>query len=110
MAMAAILRPTSGMGRTVTVQTDPMSQAQLRTALDLLKTGNFCLGEEWENAHAICQAHEGTPVFDWLHALIHRIEGDDANAGYWYRRAAKTRHSGSVEDEWKIIQTAAGGT
>ena len=87
-----------------------MSQAQLRTALDHLKTCNFRLGEDWEKAHGICQMHEGTPVFDWLHALIHRIEGDDANAGYWYRRAGKIRHSGSVEDEWEIIQAAAGET
>ena len=52
--------------------------------------------------------NEGTPVFDWLHALIHRIEGDDTNAGDWYRRAGKIRHAGSIEDEWEIIQTAAG--
>jgi hypothetical protein len=82
-----------------------MSQAQLRTALDFLKTGNFRPGEDWEKAHQICQMHEGAPLFDWIHALVHRIEGDYANAGYWYQRAGKTRHLGSVEEEWQIIRT-----
>lgn len=59
-----------------------------------------------DQAHRIAQAHEGEQLFDWLHALVHRIEGDDANAGYWYRRAAKSRHPGAVEEEWRIIRTA----
>jgi len=83
-----------------------MSQEQILNALDLLKSGNLKAGPEMEKAHQICQAHEGTPAFDWVHALVHRIEGDDANAGYWYRRAGKTRHSGSVEEEWSNIRTA----
>jgi len=81
-----------------------MSQAQLRTALDLLKAGDFHPGKEWEKAHQICQTHEGSPLFDWVHALVHRIEGDDANAGYWYRRAGKTRPPGAAEDEWQAIR------
>lgn len=87
-----------------------MSQAQLRTALDLLAAGDFRPGVDWEKAHQICQAHEGLPFFDWIHALVHRIEGDDANAGYWYGRARKIRHSGSIEEEWQIIRTTVGKT
>lgn len=83
-----------------------MSQEQLQTTIDYLKTGNFRIGEDWENAHQICQAHEGSPLFDWVHALIHRIEGDDANAGYWYKNAGKSRHAGSTEEEWQIIRAA----
>ncbi len=83
-----------------------MSQAELQTATDLLKAGNFRTGEDWEKAHEICQAHEGGPLFDWVHALVHRIEGDDRNADYWYRRADKDRHSGSIEQEWQAIRTA----
>ena len=83
-----------------------MTQAQLLAAIDFLKAGEFSLGEDWENAHQICQAHEGTLMFDWVHALVHRIEGDDANAGYWYERAGKERHSGSIEEEWQAIRTA----
>jgi hypothetical protein len=84
-----------------------MSQEQISKALDCLKTGNFRPGADWEKAHQICQMHEGAPLFDWVHALVHRIEGDEANAGYWYRRAGKSRHSGSVEEEWQIIQAMA---
>ncbi len=85
-----------------------MAEKQLQTALDFLKAGNLETGKDWHEAHQICQAHEGSPLFDWLHALVHRIEGDDANADYWYRRAGKNRHSGSVAEEWQSIQAAAG--
>jgi len=62
-----------------------------------------------EKAHQICQEHEGSPLHDWVHAFVHRIEGDDANAAYWYRCAGRTRHSGSIEEEWQIIRTVAEG-
>ena len=81
-----------------------MSQAQLLTSLDLLKKGDFQSGAEMEKAHQICQEHEGSRLHDWVHALIHRIEGDDANAAYWYKRAGRARHSGSIEEEWQIIR------
>lgn len=85
-----------------------MSQVPILEALDLLRAGNFQPGTELEKAHRIGQEHEGEALFDWVHALVHRIEGDDANAGYWYRRAGKTRHPGSIEEEWHIIRTAVG--
>lgn len=59
-----------------------------------------------EKAHQICQDHEGSPLFDWVHALVHRIEGDEANAGYWYQRAGKTRGTGSLGEEWSEIRAA----
>ena len=45
------------------------------------------LAEDWGAAHDIAQRHEGDAVADWLHAVLHKIEGDDGNARYWYRRA-----------------------
>jgi hypothetical protein len=84
-----------------------MSQAQLQAAIDFLKADKFGQGEDWEKAHQICQKHEGSPPFDWLHALVHRIEGDNANAAYWYRRAGKDRHTGSIEEEWQMIRQAS---
>ena len=83
-----------------------MSQELLHSAIDSLKAGGFLEGEAWEKAHKICHEHEGTPLFNWLHALVHRIEGDDANAGHWYQRADKVRHSGSIEEGWQIIRLA----
>jgi hypothetical protein len=83
-----------------------MSQTQILASLDLLKKCDCQPGTDMEKAHQICQEHEGSPLYDWVHALIHRIEGDDANAAYWYRRAGRTRHSGSVEEELRNIQSA----
>lgn len=83
-----------------------MSRAELLSALDWLKKGKYRPGPEMEEAHAICQRHEGTAPYDWIHALVHRIEGDDGNAAYWYRRAGQTRHAGSIEEEWQIVRAA----
>lgn len=86
-----------------------MSHVLLIEALDLLRVGNFRPGAEMDKAHQISQEYEGAGLFDWVHALVHRIEGDAANAEYWYRRAGKTRHPGSVEEEWRIIRMAVEG-
>ena len=75
-------------------------------ALDSLKTGGFELGPNWDRAHEIAQDHEGNADFDWLHALCHRIEGDDWNAGYWYRRAGRERGQDTVEEEWTRMRAA----
>jgi hypothetical protein len=42
---------------------------------------------DWKSAHELVQMEEGEPSHDWVHACLHRIEGDASNAGYWYRRA-----------------------
>lgn len=44
---------------------------------------------DWHGAHEIVQRHEGDARADWIHAVLHRIEGDLGNAEYWYRRCAK---------------------
>lgn len=43
---------------------------------------------QWDEAHAICQV-EGGATASWVHAHLHREEGDDGNAAYWYRRAGQ---------------------
>lgn len=55
---------------------------------------------DWEAAHTIAQSREGTKEYDHLHAYLHRVEGDEWNAGYWYRRAGASKPSGSLKDEW----------
>lgn len=45
--------------------------------------------DHWEASHEIAQSHEGDPDHDLLHALVHRREGDHANAGYWFAGAGK---------------------
>ena len=42
----------------------------------------------------------------WVHAYLHRVEGDLGNAGYWYRRAAKPVAEGPLETEWERIASA----
>jgi hypothetical protein len=44
---------------------------------------------DWAAAHELVQAGEGQPDCDWVHAHLHRVEGDAGNAAYWYRRAGQ---------------------
>lgn len=76
-----------------------MVVSQARRALAALKQSGFATGTGFDLAHAIAQAHEGEPVFDRIHALCHRIEGDRGNALYWYRRAGEEPFAGSFEAE-----------
>jgi len=53
----------------------------------------------WRKAHAEVD-HISGPDAAWVHAYLHRKEGDLANAGYWYRQAGKQRPSVSLAEEW----------
>lgn len=61
---------------------------------------------DWDRAHKCVQGHEGEADCDWVHAHLHRQEGDLSNAQYWYRRAAKPVSGVSLQDEWSEIATA----
>lgn len=80
--------------------------AALCEAFDRLAAAGFVMGAEWEAVHNLCQAHEGEQAFDWGHALCHRIEGDDWNAGYWYRRAGRPVAGGSFAEEWVAMSAS----
>jgi hypothetical protein len=56
----------------------------------------------WDQAHKIAQDEE-TVESAWVHAYLHRVEGDSANAGYWYRQAGKPVAKDSLETEWERI-------
>lgn len=56
----------------------------------------------WEKAHTIAQDIKGSNG-DWVHAYLHRKEGDMWNADYWYRRAGKIRPEVTLEEEWEDI-------
>jgi hypothetical protein len=60
---------------------------------------------DWDKAHSVAQDHE-TPEAAWVHAYLHRVEGDLGNAGYWYRQAGKPVASGPLEAEWEQIVQA----
>jgi hypothetical protein len=49
---------------------------------------------------------EGEADHDWVHAYLHRVEGDPGNARYWYARAKKPAATGSLDEEWARIAEA----
>jgi hypothetical protein len=57
---------------------------------------------DWGKAHKIVQDEDG---FDaaWVHAYLHRVEGDLPNAAYWYRTAGKPVATGPLDDEWSAM-------
>jgi len=56
---------------------------------DLKRAIDFALAGAWDDAHAIAQRDETDPIFCWLHACLHKIEGDSGNSRYWYRKAGR---------------------
>jgi hypothetical protein len=60
---------------------------------------------DWDAAHQVAQDIDD-PDGAWIHAYLHRKEGDLANAGYWYRRAKKPECRDSLDAEWASIVTA----
>jgi hypothetical protein len=59
----------------------------------------------WEEAHRVAQDIEDE-TGAWVHAYLHRKEGDASNAAYWYRRASKPVARVSLDEEWEVIATA----
>ena len=60
---------------------------------------------EWQAAHEAAQSDESRDAA-WVHAHLHRVEGDEANAGYWYRRAGRPHSRAPLETEWAAIAAA----
>jgi uncharacterized protein YodC (DUF2158 family) len=56
----------------------------------------------WKEAHTIIQDIEDKTAA-WIHAYLHRKEGDSWNADYWYNRAGRKRPAISSEQEWESI-------
>jgi hypothetical protein len=58
--------------------------------------------EDWKKAHDLVDSLPGAEAA-WVHAYLHRKEGDSWNADYWYARAKKIRPSYTLEDEWEEL-------
>jgi hypothetical protein len=69
---------------------------------ECLEAVNLALAGNWEAAHAIVQEHEGDPTADWIHAVLHKIEGDDANSRYWYRRAGRPTPAAGTDTQAEL--------
>ena len=59
----------------------------------------FAAKGDWGQAHSIVQKDEADPAHAWVHAHLHREEGDLANAAYWYRRAGRPVGEGDIARE-----------
>lgn len=65
-------------------------------ALQLEKNG------DWDASHRLIQQYN-TDEACWIHAYLHRVEGDLGNASYWYSHARKPIRKGSLEEEWQEL-------
>jgi hypothetical protein len=64
---------------------------------------------DWNKAHEIVQSLD-TPLAAWLHGVLHMMEGDESNAQYWYRRAARPYPGKDRQtDELRAIRESVGG-
>ena len=58
--------------------------------------------DNWDMAHNITQDIH-TETASWIHAYLHRVEGDTSNANYWYRQCYKSTYIGSLKNELNDI-------
>nr|WKN36851.1 hypothetical protein K4G66_31285 [Tunicatimonas sp. TK19036] len=58
--------------------------------------------DDWEKAHEFAQM-ENDSESAWVHAYLHRKEGDTLNAQYWYTRASRSMPDQTFTEEWEII-------
>ncbi len=76
-----------------------MTPSDLRRAIDAALAG------EWDEAHEIVQTDETDPAACWIHAVLHKIEGDPGNARYWYGKAGRLdRVNAEPSDELRAIR------
>jgi hypothetical protein len=86
--------------------------AQPPPATPMLRAVWHGLRGEWPAAHALAQAQDDADGA-WVHAWLHRVEGDLSNADYWYRRARRPPRRGATRDEGleiaRVLLAAAPG-
>ena len=80
---------------------DPSSQTPSDLRGTLVSLWHVKRGE-WERAHEVVQALEGAEAA-WVHAHLHRVEGDLPNARYWYGRANRDEPEYNTSQEWQVL-------
>jgi hypothetical protein len=83
----------------LTQETPPAGVSPLLAALWHERKG------DWTRAHEITQDIESRDAA-WVHAYLHRREGDLPNAAYWYRHAGKPVEAGDMDVEWRALVAA----
>jgi hypothetical protein len=80
-----------------------LSQTRPPAGLTSALAGLWWAGKKnWNRAHKLVM-DEGGKDCAWVHAHLHRLEGDRENAHYWYKRAGQSEASGSLPAEWAAI-------
>ena len=54
---------------------------------ELIQAAELAIQGDWAGSHAIVQVHEEDATACWIHACLHKMEPDEANSRYWYRRS-----------------------
>ncbi len=85
--------------RSLSAKAPPRGLAPALTALWWAKRG------DWDKAHKIVMDDDGRDAA-WVHAHLHRVEGDAGNAAYWYRQAKRPAASGRHDAEWTAVAVA----
>jgi hypothetical protein len=85
--------------RSLTGKTPPRGLAPALVALWWARKG------DWDKAHKIVMDDDGRDAA-WVHAYLHRVEGDAGNAAYWYRAAKRPVATGAHDAEWKAMTAA----
>ena len=77
---------------------------------ELVRAIDLALAGDWDQAHRIVQNIEN-PAACWIHAVLHKIEGDRSNSMYWYSRAGKPGDFGmdATEELGAIRREVSGG-
>jgi hypothetical protein len=79
-----------------------LASTELQRAIAHLEAG------EWQAAHEIVQKDEDSPLSCWAHGIVHLIEGDLANARYWYREAGRNfPEAPSVAEEISALKASS---
>lgn len=74
---------------------------------NLKQAVELALAGDWDGAHQIAQRDERDPMHRWLHAVLHKIEGEGFNSRYWYRGSGHTYEDfASPGDELQAIREA----
>lgn len=83
-----------------------LSKSKPPSGFSTALTGLWWAGkDDWDKAHKIVMAGDGADCA-WVHAHLHRVEGDLDNARYWYSQARRPPAAGDLAEEWVAIAAA----
>ena len=87
-----------------------MSTGSGPTGRMLLEAVDLALAGNWQRAHEIAQEREDEPIANWIHGVVHWIEGDLGNARYWFSRAGRRFDAHATPEEaLRAVRAALAG-